>query len=98
MKRAKDTFIERAKHTSYHENVTFTENDAIYRIYDKQLITKNNKNYYMYSVCKQEKYSNNSMSYGRILVDARIAQKRTCEAIYNEIKACEEREEREECA
>ena len=90
--------MKRAKDTCYDQHVTFTENDAIYRIFDKQLITTSDRKYYMYSVSKQKKYSNDSMSYRRILVDARIAQKRTCEAIYNEIKACEEREEREECA
>jgi hypothetical protein len=76
-----------AAQTSYYNNVEFVENDTVYKINDKQLIKRNNKDYYIYNVCKQlNKDSNCFIFVANILVDAKIAQKRTCKAIYEAIK------------
>jgi len=71
--------IKTAAQTSYYEDVEFVENNIVYRIFNKQLIKKNNKDYYMYQVSQQHDDKT-------ILVDAKIAQKKTCKAIYKAIQ------------
>lgn len=70
--------------TSYYDRVTFKEDNTFYMLCNRQLITLNRVKVYSYDVYT----STNDESYffsSKVFVKARIAQKRSCKAIYEEI-------------